>query len=243
MSVKETTKMIIEKKDDIFYRSPRGNSIRAGCWWNYNETCIVSYVDNGVIKMLICIFYLMNIIILCWSGDPERHEGDQRRRQDSSSLVHLLYGEGKRTTRWRWRVSFSTSWHVDWWVSSEQIYQKHQNTKSVITLLPLSPTPLPPPTPLQFKDQVVREAVEKICREFSGQCCIHKPLGAGGAGGGGGRGEAVEGTEAQQIPEVSSSTLPGAPSSSTPPCSSCRGQTTGGGYQCRYALTNKSLCY
>lgn len=98
--------------------------------------------------------------------------------------------------------------------------------------LPLPSFSLPP----QFKDQVVREAVEKICREFSGQCCIHKPLGggSGGGGGGGGRGEAAGGAEAQQVPEVSSSTLPGAPSSSsTPPCSSCRGQTTGGGYQCR----------
>lgn len=88
---------------------------------------------------------------------------------------------------------------------------------------------------VQFKDQVVREAVEKICREFSGQCCIHKPLGGGAVavGGAGGRGEAGGGAEAQQVPEVSSSALPGAPSSSTPPCSSCRGQTTGGGYQCR----------
>lgn len=95
----------------------------------------------------------------------------------------------------------------------------------------------------KFKDQVVREAVEKICREFSGQCCIHKPLGAsGGAGvGGGGRGEAAGGTEAHQVPEVSSSTLPGAPSSSTPPCSSCRGQTTGGGYQCS-VCTSCTLC-
>ncbi|KAF3845763.1 hypothetical protein F7725_002841 [Dissostichus mawsoni] len=90
----------------------------------------------------------------------------------------------------------------------------------------------------KFKDQVVREAVEKICREFSGQCCIHKPLG-GGAGGGGGRGEAAGGAEAQQVPEVSSSTLPGAPSSSTPPCSSCRGQTTGGGY---HVCTSCTLC-
>lgn len=87
--------------------------------------------------------------------------------------------------------------------------------------------------------------MEKICREFSGQCCIHKPLGGGGgaAGGagaaGGGRVEAVGGAETQQVPEVSSSTLPGAPSSSTPPCSSCRGQTTGGGYQCRYVLLSK----
>ncbi|KAG7220136.1 hypothetical protein INR49_001012 [Caranx melampygus] len=86
----------------------------------------------------------------------------------------------------------------------------------------------------KFKDQVVREAVEKICREFSGQCCIHKPLGGGGSeGAGGGRGDTVGGAEVQQVPEVSS-TLPGAPSSSTPPCSSCRGQTTGGGYQCRF---------
>ncbi|XP_073350031.1 next to BRCA1 gene 1 protein isoform X2 [Pagrus major] len=97
----------------------------------------------------------------------------------------------------------------------------------------------------KFKDQVVREAVEKICREFSGQCCIHKPLGGAAgaaAGGGGGRGEAaVGGAEAQQVPEVSSSTLPGAPSSSTPPCSSCRGQTTGGGYQCS-VCTSCTLC-
>uniref|UniRef100_A0A3P8VY75 NBR1 autophagy cargo receptor b n=1 Tax=Cynoglossus semilaevis TaxID=244447 RepID=A0A3P8VY75_CYNSE len=96
----------------------------------------------------------------------------------------------------------------------------------------------------KFKDQVVREAVEKICREFSGQCCIHKPLGGGGGGAaggaGGGRGEAVGGGEGQQVPEVSS-TLPGAPSSSTPPCSSCRGQTTGGGYQCS-VCTSCTLC-
>ncbi|XP_036445801.1 next to BRCA1 gene 1 protein isoform X2 [Colossoma macropomum] len=75
----------------------------------------------------------------------------------------------------------------------------------------------------KFKDQVVREAVEKICREFSGQCCIHKPVGA----------------EAQ-VPEVSSSTLPGAPSSA-PACSSCRGQTAGGGYQCS-VCTSCTLC-
>ncbi|XP_030265248.1 next to BRCA1 gene 1 protein isoform X2 [Sparus aurata] len=95
----------------------------------------------------------------------------------------------------------------------------------------------------KFKDQVVREAVEKICREFSGQCCIHKPLGgAAGVTAGGGREEAaVGGAEVQQVPEVSSSTLPGAPSSSTPPCSSCRGQTTGGGYQCS-VCTSCTLC-
>ncbi|XP_019714196.1 next to BRCA1 gene 1 protein isoform X1 [Hippocampus comes] len=87
----------------------------------------------------------------------------------------------------------------------------------------------------KFKDQVVREAVEKICREFSGQCCIHKPL----SGVGGSRGDAIAG--AAVVPEVSSSALPGAPSSSTLPCSSCRGQTTGGGYQCS-VCTSCTLC-
>uniref|UniRef100_A0A3P9MF25 NBR1 autophagy cargo receptor b n=1 Tax=Oryzias latipes TaxID=8090 RepID=A0A3P9MF25_ORYLA len=102
----------------------------------------------------------------------------------------------------------------------------------------------------KFKDQVVREAVEKICREFSGQCCIHKPLGGGGGGGGGGaeagregggRGETLRGPETQQVPEVSSFTLPGASVSSTPPCSSCRGQTSGGGFQCS-VCTSCMLC-
>ncbi|XP_072224393.1 next to BRCA1 gene 1 protein isoform X1 [Leuresthes tenuis] len=100
----------------------------------------------------------------------------------------------------------------------------------------------------KFKDQVVREAVEKICREFSGQCCIHKPLGGEGGGGGGGggvvtggRGEALRETETQRVTEVSSSTLPGAPTCSTPPCSSCRGLTTGGGYQCS-VCTSCTLC-
>ncbi|XP_037112442.1 next to BRCA1 gene 1 protein isoform X1 [Syngnathus acus] len=86
----------------------------------------------------------------------------------------------------------------------------------------------------KFKDQVVREAVEKICREFSGQCCIHKPLSGAGAS----RGDGIAG--AAVVPEVSSSTLPGAPSS-TLPCSSCRGQTTGGGYQCS-VCTSCTLC-
>ncbi|KAG9343783.1 hypothetical protein JZ751_013164 [Albula glossodonta] len=69
----------------------------------------------------------------------------------------------------------------------------------------------------KFKDQVVKEAVEKICREFSGQCCIHKPSGGDG-----------------QVPEVSSSSAAGA-LSATPACSSCQGQTSGGGYQCSLA--------
>ncbi|XP_055008968.1 next to BRCA1 gene 1 protein [Boleophthalmus pectinirostris] len=95
----------------------------------------------------------------------------------------------------------------------------------------------------KFKDQVVREAVEKICREFSGQCCIHKPVGGATVGGAAssGRGEAVGAAEPPLVPEVSSSALPGAPTSSTPPCSACRGQTTGGGYQCS-VCTACTLC-
>ncbi|XP_030195966.1 next to BRCA1 gene 1 protein isoform X2 [Gadus morhua] len=136
----------------------------------------------------------------------------------------------------------------------------------------------------KFKDQVVREAVEKICREFSGQCCIHKPMGGGssggapGAGGGGGGSGAGGGPPGgpgarggggggggganviavadvhHQAPEVPTSVLPGVPtsssassasssssSSSAPHCSSCRGQTAGGGYQCS-VCTSCTLC-
>ncbi|KAG5832393.1 hypothetical protein ANANG_G00290700 [Anguilla anguilla] len=77
----------------------------------------------------------------------------------------------------------------------------------------------------QFKEQVVKEAVEKICREFSGQCCIHKPSGGD-----------------VQVPEVSSSSSSsaGVPSA-TPACSSCQGQTSGGGYQCS-VCTSCTLC-
>ncbi|XP_013874881.1 next to BRCA1 gene 1 protein [Austrofundulus limnaeus] len=92
----------------------------------------------------------------------------------------------------------------------------------------------------KFKDQVVREAVEKICQEFSGQCCIHKPL-AGGGGGGGSREETIGRAESRQNSEVSSSTLPGVPTSFTPSCSSCKGQTSGGGYQCS-VCTSCTLC-
>nr|XP_023670091.1 next to BRCA1 gene 1 protein [Paramormyrops kingsleyae] len=73
----------------------------------------------------------------------------------------------------------------------------------------------------KFKDQVVKEAVDRICHEFSGQCCIHKlphlastdPAGP-----------------SVQVPEVSS-TVQGAAGSTTS-CSSCQGQMSGGGYQC-----------
>lgn len=171
-----------------------------------------------MLKGFLGVQVLTSLILFCGPGDHERDKGHQRRRQDTPCLVHLLHGEGKN--------------------SDEKLTGGPRDLRS--PLWPPPPPHLPPTFPflclvVQFKDQVVREAVEKICREFSGQCCIHKPLGggAGAVGGAGGRGEAVGGGEAQQVPEVSSSALPGAPTSSTPPCSSCRGQTTGGGYQCR----------
>ncbi|XP_061080240.1 next to BRCA1 gene 1 protein-like isoform X2 [Conger conger] len=76
----------------------------------------------------------------------------------------------------------------------------------------------------KFKEQVVKEAVEKICREFSGQCCIHKPSGGDG-----------------QVAEVSSSPSSAGVTSATPTCSSCQGQTSGGGYQCS-VCTSCTLC-
>ncbi|XP_024147300.1 next to BRCA1 gene 1 protein isoform X2 [Oryzias melastigma] len=82
---------------------------------------------------------------------------------------------------------------------------------------------------------------------------FHQQMNGGGGGGGGGtgvvegggerggRGETLRGPEAHQVPEVSSFTLPGASASSTPPCSSCRGQTSGGGFQCS-VCTSCTLC-
>lgn len=182
-----------------------------------------------MLKGFLGVQVLTSLVLVCGPGDHERDKGHQRRGQDAPCLVHLLHGEGKN--------------------SDEKLTGGSARPEVTVVTASSSSTPPShhPPTFLflclvvQFKDQVVREAVEKICREFSGQCCIHKPLGggAGAVGGAGGRGEAVGGGEAQQVPEVSSSALPGAPTSSTPPCSSCRGQTTGGGYQCRCVVQKK----
>lgn len=74
----------------------------------------------------------------------------------------------------------------------------------------------------KFKDQVVKEVVDKMCREFSGQCCTHR-----------GPGQRAEepSTSGAQGPAVSSTTGV-TTSSSTPTCSNCKGPATGGGYQC-----------
>ncbi|KAK6329301.1 hypothetical protein J4Q44_G00012790 [Coregonus suidteri] len=83
----------------------------------------------------------------------------------------------------------------------------------------------------KFKDEVVKEVVERMCNDFSGQCCTHKapdpdgPLEALGAVGG----VNVKG------PKISSfSTGPPAYTSLgyTPDCSKCKRPASDGAYQC-----------
>lgn len=78
------------------------------------------------------------------------------------------------------------------------------------------------PSTLQFKDQVVREVVDRMCSEFSGQCCTHKASDP-----------PAEEPSTSGTQKATSSTTQRA-SSSTPNCSSCKGPATGGGYQCRW---------
>lgn len=72
----------------------------------------------------------------------------------------------------------------------------------------------------RFKDQVVREVVDRMCSEFSGQCCTHKASDP-----------PAEEPSTSGTQKATSSTTQRA-SSSTPNCSSCKGPATGGGYQC-----------
>uniref|UniRef100_A0A8C2DIM8 NBR1 autophagy cargo receptor a n=1 Tax=Cyprinus carpio TaxID=7962 RepID=A0A8C2DIM8_CYPCA len=72
----------------------------------------------------------------------------------------------------------------------------------------------------RFKDQVVREVVDRMCSEFSGQCCTHRASDP----------PAEEPSTSGTQKATSSTTLRA--SSSTPNCSSCKGPATGGGYQC-----------
>ncbi|KAG9350218.1 hypothetical protein JZ751_026571 [Albula glossodonta] len=73
----------------------------------------------------------------------------------------------------------------------------------------------------KFKDQVVKDTVEKLCSEFSGQCCIHR-LPQSTCNGP---------SEAQTQMVEASSTVPRV-AFSTPVCSSCHGLASGGGYRC-----------
>lgn len=87
---------------------------------------------------------------------------------------------------------------------------------------------------LQFKDEVVKEVVERMCSDFSGQCCTHKSsdgnLEAGAAAGG------VMGPPPG--PSTSSGSL-----GYTPNCSSCHKLTSDGAYKCRWASGASSSCF
>lgn len=76
----------------------------------------------------------------------------------------------------------------------------------------------------QFKDEVVKEVVERMCNDFSGQCCTHKmPDGLredSGASGG------------LVAPRPGPSTSNGS-LGYTPNCSSCNKLTSEGAYKCR----------
>ncbi|XP_035853141.1 NBR1 autophagy cargo receptor a isoform X4 [Sander lucioperca] len=75
----------------------------------------------------------------------------------------------------------------------------------------------------KFKDEVVKEVVERMCNDFSGQCCTHKssdgPLEASGASGGP--------IGPRPGPSTSTGSL-----GYTPNCSSCNKLTSEGAYKC-----------
>ncbi|XP_047464560.1 NBR1 autophagy cargo receptor a isoform X2 [Mugil cephalus] len=75
----------------------------------------------------------------------------------------------------------------------------------------------------KFKDEVVKEVVERMCSDFSGQCCTHKssdgPLEAMGASGGT--------VGPRPGPSTSNGSL-----GYTPNCSSCNKLTSEGAYKC-----------
>uniref|UniRef100_A0A3B4U8T2 NBR1 autophagy cargo receptor a n=1 Tax=Seriola dumerili TaxID=41447 RepID=A0A3B4U8T2_SERDU len=75
----------------------------------------------------------------------------------------------------------------------------------------------------KFKDEVVKEVVERMCSDFSGQCCTHKspdgPLEATGASGGP--------IGPRPGPSTSNGSL-----GYTPNCSSCNKLTSEGAYKC-----------
>ncbi|KAM7370478.1 hypothetical protein PAMP_010025 [Pampus punctatissimus] len=76
----------------------------------------------------------------------------------------------------------------------------------------------------KFKDEVVKEVVERMCNDFSGQCCTHKspdgPSEASGASGGP--------IGPKPGPSTSNGSL-----GYTPNCSSCNKPTSEGAYKCR----------
>ncbi|XP_053700079.1 NBR1 autophagy cargo receptor a isoform X2 [Synchiropus splendidus] len=76
----------------------------------------------------------------------------------------------------------------------------------------------------KFKDEVVKEVVERMCSDFSGQCCTHKsPDGLSEASGGATGGP----VEPRPGPSTSNGSL-----GYTPNCSSCNKLTSDGAYKC-----------
>ncbi|XP_056153220.1 NBR1 autophagy cargo receptor a [Lampris incognitus] len=75
----------------------------------------------------------------------------------------------------------------------------------------------------KFKDEVVKEVVERMCNDFSGQCCTHKttsePAEAPGA--------SVDAVGPKDAPSTSNASL-----GYTPNCSSCNKLTSEGAYKC-----------
>lgn len=84
----------------------------------------------------------------------------------------------------------------------------------------------------QFKDEVVKEVVERMCSDFSVQCCTHKspegPHEPSGAIGG------IMGPKPG--PSTSNGSL-----GYTPNCSSCNKPTSEGAYKCRYTYDEFQL--
>ncbi|XP_077481148.1 NBR1 autophagy cargo receptor a [Stigmatopora argus] len=88
----------------------------------------------------------------------------------------------------------------------------------------------------KFKDEVVKEVVERMCSDFSGQCCTHKSPAAPPPEASGSSGAAVMGPR----PGPPANTIgpkPGPSTSSgslgyTPNCSSCSKLTSEGAYKC-----------
>ncbi|XP_030195353.1 next to BRCA1 gene 1 protein isoform X1 [Gadus morhua] len=81
----------------------------------------------------------------------------------------------------------------------------------------------------KFKDEVVKEVVERMCNDFSGQCCTHKAEDeAGGQGASGGASGGPPAVVPRAAPPSTSNTSLGY----TPNCSSCNKLTSEGAYKC-----------
>ncbi|CAL8305496.1 unnamed protein product [Boreogadus saida] len=80
----------------------------------------------------------------------------------------------------------------------------------------------------KFKDEVVKEVVERMCNDFSGQCCTHKAEDEAGGQGASGGGPPPAVVVPRAAPPSTSNTSLGY----TPNCSSCNKLTSEGAYKC-----------